>query len=92
MTTRFEERSHRDYWIIKLTSGMTLLVSRDSVSRKVLVSALDSDSDAMSPPQEAHFDPDEITEGTILGTANGTEVAVTKVTMIPRMAVTGRRI
>lgn len=88
--TRFEEKSHRDYWIVKLTSGMTLLVSRDSVSRKVLVSAVDSDGASLAPPQEATFDPDEITEGTVLGTASGTEVAVAKVVMIPRLAVTGR--
>lgn len=86
----FQELSHRDYWIIKLDSGMTLLASRSSLSKMVLVSVLDGD--ALSLPQEAHFDPDEISEGTVLGTANGAEHTVTSVTLLPRLAVTGRRV
>jgi hypothetical protein len=83
--------SHRDYWFVSLDDGMVLTVSRDSVSKVVLVSAMKvvDGKPELSQPVEAQFDPDALEAGVVMGSGNGFQRTVTKVSKVPRLAFTG---
>lgn len=78
--------SHRDYWVVKFDNDRTMLVSRDSETRRVFASL--ADLGPLVPPTEVEFDPDMLAVGAVMEADNGRTSTITHVTKIPALAVT----